>query len=292
MLGALSVAFLGGLGRIRKLLTYPTTESIEHAATKPLPHMGDDEVITIWGFEEYGDYPTHHFGNVDSPYVARVEAYLRLIDVPYKKAKSRGGSENPRHKVPFANIRGRMVDDSSRIIETLREVFSVDIDSGLTKEQATTGHLIRQTLQGSLYWVILHQMFDVPEGRRIFSAYKTAALPPVVSTFIMRMILRVQRANLVGCGVGRLPHSEIVKKGQDDTRAISSILGDHKYILGTAKPTSFDSDVYAFIVFLFYDETQVVQPWVQEMKKECPNLVDYVKRMRGLLYPELEKRQS
>uniref|UniRef100_A0A7S2MJU1 Thioredoxin-like fold domain-containing protein n=1 Tax=Helicotheca tamesis TaxID=374047 RepID=A0A7S2MJU1_9STRA len=287
LVGTLSVTAFIVL--IRKLLSFPSTKDIESSATKPLQQMGDDKAITIWGFEEAGDYPTYRLGNVDSPYVARVEAYLRLIGVPYKKMKSRGGSENPRHKVPFANIRGKMIDDSSRIIEHLQKTFSVKIDSELSKNQAATGHLIKQTLQGSLYWVTLHQMFDVQEGRDIFTAHKAAEFPPIVSTFIMRMILRGQRANLVGCGVGRLPHNEIVRKGQEDVRAISTVLGTNKFILGTPKPTSCDCDVYSFLVFLFYDDTQVVQPWVQEIKKECSNLVDYIERMKQLLYPELEK---
>ena len=244
LLGALSISAIVALNEIRKMLAYPSIEEIERIANKSFPHMGDNSTITIWGFEETGNYPTHHLGNVDSPYVARVEAYLRLIGVPYTKKKSRGGSENPRHKVPFANIHGTMVDDSTRIIEHLREKFSVDIDSNLTPEQAALGHLVKQTLQGSLYWVLLHQMFDAPEGRQIFASYKSATLPPIISTFIMRMILRGQHANLVGSGVGRLPHSDIVRRGQEDVRAICTILGNHKYILGTPKATSCDCDVY------------------------------------------------
>lgn len=57
---------------------WPNIETTEELATQPLPHRGDDSTITIYGFEAAGEYPSHQRGNVDSPYVARVEAFLRL----------------------------------------------------------------------------------------------------------------------------------------------------------------------------------------------------------------------
>ena len=100
------------------------------------------------------------------------------------------------------------------------------------------------------------------------------------------MVFRNMHACLHGSGIGRMPHADIIKKGQADLRCLSQLLGKKKYFFGNEKPTSYDSDVYCWLVLLFYDDSQKVNPWVGDIiQKECPNLVEHVERMRGLLYP-------
>jgi hypothetical protein len=92
-----------------------------------------------------------------------VEAFLRLSKQPYKTLPSKGAMENPRGKVPFANIQGQMVDDSSTIISTLAASLAITLDEELTIDQQTTKHLIQQLLFGSLYWVMLHpKKIEIP----------------------------------------------------------------------------------------------------------------------------------
>jgi hypothetical protein len=243
---------------------------------------------TVWGFAELEKHPAWTKGVSDeSPYVSRVEAYLRLTLQPYVKAETKGLMENPRCKVPFANIKGQMVDDSSLIIDALCNSFDVKIDAHLTKEQLATGHMIRQLLFGSLYWVILHQAFETDAGRHHFNDGLSQKLPPVIRNLVKALVFRNLHTCLYGSGIGRMPHSEIVKKGQADVRCLSQVLGNKKYFLGDDKPTSYDSDVYSWLVLLFSDEPQTANPWVPEIAKECSNLVEYTERMRALLYPEL-----
>ena len=52
-------------------------------------------IITIYGFEKEGDYPSYNRGCVDSPYVARVEAFCRLYNIPYIKESAKP-FENPK----------------------------------------------------------------------------------------------------------------------------------------------------------------------------------------------------
>ena len=117
----------------------------------------------------------------------------------------------------------------------------------------------------------------------------------ILLELILKFILDAQRANLKGSGIGRQSHSDIVQRGKDDLRALSTMLemsNSSDYILGTHNPTVYDCDLYAFLAFTFWDDTMVVHPWVHEMEVELPNLVDYVTRMRDLLYPELGQRNG
>ena len=285
--GALSVVAVGVLYKIWQLLHAPSVDAIERKSRKSMAQLGDDDQITVWGFDLLGEAQHWKEGISDSScYVSRVEAYLRLIKQPYVKKLSLGGSENPRSKVPFANVKGTMVDDSSRVIATIKNSLNSTVDDNLTDEQKSIGHLIRQLLFGSLYWVLLHQKFDTAGGREAFTKEMSAKIPPIVNKFVIAMIFRSMNANLHGCGIGRMPHAEIVKKGQEDVRALSTLLGKQKFFFGK-EPTSYDTDVYSWLVLLFYDSAQLQNQWVNDIKEECKNLVDHTVRMRKLLYPEL-----
>lgn len=290
--GALSVTGLVVVRWLRSIHVAPSVASIQKLATAPVPHRGDDKSITIWGFDPSDSHCDWKQGVSDqSPFVGRVEAYLRLIRKPYIKLETRGLRENPRCKVPVANVQGIMVDDSTRIIETIKNTFHVTIDDKLTPEQVAQGYLVQQLMLQSLYWVMLHQNFGTEEGRTRFpKVFTKMPMPDYVRFLVTRMIFRKVTIHLIGSGYGIIPHTELVKRGQSDVRTLSTILGKNKYILGTAEPTSYDADVYPFVAMLFFDTHQSSFPWVEEIKKECPNMVDYVTRMREKLFPELSTK--
>lgn len=188
--------------------------------------------------------------------------------------------------LPFANIQGQTVDDSSTIIATLAASLDVTLDEELTIDQQTTKHLIQQLLFGSLYWVMLHQKFDTAFGRQTFRDSMADLFPPIIRQLVSAMAIRANHSNLHGSGVGRMSHAAIIHQGRDDLRCLSQLLGNRTYFFGGNTPTTIDADVYSWLVLLFEDKAQTGgDPWVDEMKKEYPHLVQHTERMRALLYP-------
>lgn len=287
--GALSVTLVVFVHKIWQAFQFPSVDELEAHSKKPIQHGGDDNKVTVWGFDKEGEVTNWKDGiSDDSPFVSRVENFLRFYKIPFEKAETKGLMENPRSKVPFANVKGTMIDDSSRIIDSIRESHNLKVDAGLTEEQKVTGYLIQQLLFNSLYWVLLHGKFCTTPGRKHFVEYMTPRLPPVISSLIFPMIFRKQAANLAGSGWGLLPRAEIVQKGASDVRVLSKLLGKQDFLFGD-KPTSYDVDVYTWLVLTFYEKLNTEEPWVFAVKKECPNLIAYVARMKKILYPELEK---
>jgi hypothetical protein len=286
--GAATVISFLAMIKVYDLLKSPTVDSIEEKAKAPVPHAGDDASITVWDFALDKEYPGYPEGVCDgSAYVMRVECFLRLIQKNYVKAKSVGLTESPRGKVPVANVKGKMVDDSSRILDMIMKEFS--IDEKLSEKQHSLGHLIRNTLTGGLYWVGLHFAFGTDAGREAIYQEFAKDIPALILPFIMHFVIRGQTANLEGSGIAKLPHDEIVEKGCADLRALAQILGSHTYILGTNKPTSYDTDVYSFVGFIFYNPMTADMVWMKRIKKELPLLEQYTDRMRSLLFPDLKK---
>lgn len=263
---------------------------IQEKALSPIAPLGDDETITVWGFQEEGNYPKFNAGIVDgSPYVARVEVYLRLLGLDYTKKMSADLAENPRGKLPFANVYGRMVDDSSKIIDAIDESRNRDPLDNLNQQQLVQAHLIRRLLTGSFYWVRFSMNFGTEIGRQAVIEETAKTVPGPILPFVAALIINSQQANLDGQGTGRLPLREVIAQGEADLRVLNAILCDSKtkFILGTKEATVVDTDVYAFVSHLFYDTTPSEMDWVVEIKEELPKLVQYIDRMRDLIFPEL-----
>jgi glutathione S-transferase len=89
--------------------------------------------------------------------------------------------------------------------------------------------------------------------------------------------------------VARLPASQVAANGRTVVRSIGQLLGSNQYILGTPQPTTYDCDVYSVLVFLFNAEPLCDEPWVVAVKKEFPNLVEYVERLKDAWFPELKQ---
>jgi glutathione S-transferase len=281
---------------IYSILHVRSCAEIQKLALQPIPPLGDNASITIWGFQKEGEYPAFADGVCDgSPYVARVELYLRLLKQPYTKRTSTDLSENPRSKLPFANVYGKMVDDSAKIIDTINDAFDLGNPLEiLSKDQQMQAHFVRRLLTGSLYWVRYQMQFGTEIGRQAVKHELAENVPLVARPLVNAMVIKSQTANLFGQGTGRMPLYEVIEHGEADLRALAALLRKSKtrYILSTLKPTVVDTDVYAFVSHLFYDTTPSEMDWILAIQDELPLLVQYVEHMRELLFPELKLKSS
>jgi hypothetical protein len=289
-IGALLGVALLTLWRAYSFFTGASLRRIQSVANAPVKHFGDDQEITLVGFSRPGSSLVHH-GIADfSPFVNRVENYLRMLNIKYVKRTSLTLSENPRHKMPYANIYGEMIDDSSRIIETLQRKLDIDPHDGLTQKQIATGTMLRTLLSDAFYFVMLHALVDTQAGhltiREILQ--DNIAFPPLRSLFY-RYMITLEHANTWGQGYGRYPESIVVEKGFQQMQAVSVLLGENKFILGTTDPTVYDTDLYAFLSVCFFLPSNIQNKWIQAIKRKFGNLLAHAERMQALLYPEFVK---
>lgn len=288
--GAMVLAGVILIKKVYDLFQYPSVAKTQKIANQTIPKIGDDKSITVYGFELPGEFCAYADGIMDSsPFVNRVEAYLHLKKVAYTKAKTTGLSETPRKKVPFSNVYSIMVDDSSRILSVLQDKLKDDTETTLTEEQRSEGHMVRALLMRSLYFVLLHLHFGTEKGREVFRKALAKMLPAPLLPLIFAMVVRNIHRDLRGCGFGQLPHFEICEIGRKDLRALAVLLGNRKFILDTKEATVYDTDVFSFVGQFFLEPSVAEMEWVREIRKERPALVQYVGRMRDLLYPDLKK---
>jgi glutathione S-transferase len=83
------------------------------------------------------------------------------------------------------------------------------------------------------------------------------------------------RRKCIEHGVGAFTEDELDKRGREDLDALSTLLGEHPYILGD-QPTSVDATTYAFL-------WQIMNgPYTSQLKdaaQEHDNLSAYIQRM-------------
>ena len=96
LIGGFSVIGVLVIRSIVNLFSTPSLNAATKTSNKPIPQMGENDKVTIWGYEAAGEYSGYQKGMSDaSYYVGRVEAYCRAAKIPYTKLASQGGSENP-----------------------------------------------------------------------------------------------------------------------------------------------------------------------------------------------------
>lgn len=223
---------------------------------------------------------TGRFGTLGdtSPFILRVETWLRMADISYE---SKLGSvkdllaESPSGLVPFADLDGEVIADSSVIIERLKALHNDPLNDGrLNESEQALGTLIKSVCEHELLEILVY-------GRWLDGEMKTLAtffLKGVPEEILPKAIERTKQ-NIVNGILYRLSRyePEFVRTAlRAKLDVLSHFLGDKPFLFGS-EPSTFDAGLYgilaAFIDFPLPD------PQVQ-IAREYGSLVDYCDRIK------------
>ncbi|MDB4961184.1 MAG: glutathione S-transferase [Myxococcales bacterium] len=222
------------------------------------------------------------FGLPDSsPFVTKVETYLRLIGEPYETL-SADVRKAPRRQLPCAEIEGVLVPDSTAIIDLIESKRPTKLDGHLDEKQRAVAHAFKAMLEEHLYFGMLHLRWGTEGGWSVFEPNLREMLGKMgVPTFLRGMIAKKARKQVVGRGatqgIGRKPHAELVATCNQIIDSLAVQLGDGPYFLG-AKPSTYDATVYAFAAGM------LCPAFTNEVRAHAetkPNLVSYAQRMKA-----------
>jgi glutathione S-transferase len=192
------------------------------------------------------------FGLPDaSPFVTKVETYLRLTGQKYE-AVSSDVRKSPRSQLPYADIDGKIVTDSSNIIDTLEAARDAKLDARLDAKEQAIAWAFKAMLEEHFYFGMLFMRWATDEGWAVFEPSVRDILARMGVPSLMRgMITKKARQYTVGRtrtqGIGRKPRAEVVAGCKHDLDALAVELGEKTYFCGDT-PTTYDATVYAFVV--------------------------------------------
>ena len=218
------------------------------------------------------------WGLIDlSPFVTKVDCYLRLTQLPYELVPFSMASFTaaPKGKLPYITDGHERIADSSFIIDYLKRKYGDPLDAKLDPVQRAIGYAMKRMIEENLYWVIVAERWR--DTRAAVENYPVLAGQP--EEFV-KAVVDNMLGELRGHGMGRHTTDEIESVGRSDLNALSDFVGEKPYLLGS-EPTSYDATAYSFVA-------HTIQPdYDSRIKKfinTLPNLTGYWERLSSRLY--------
>lgn len=218
-----------------------------------------------------------------SPFGLKLETWLRMQGIPYRREILTKPPRSRTGKIPYVvRADGSLLEDSSIIIETLAREHGIDLTGGRGAEQLAREHVIRRTLEESLYFPLAwERWFDERYWPITRQAY-FGKLGPLLGRLIPALIRRKVERVMHGQGTGRHRPARILELAGQDIRALSALLGEAPYFAG-ASAGLVDASAYGFFAGLLAFPAPTPS---QQAVRECPNLLAYVERMREAYWRE------
>lgn len=118
-----------------------------------------------------------------SPPCMKLETWLRMAKLPYKSVTELHlhAEKAPKGKIPFIDYQGKLIGDSTLIIEMFKEKEGIDLDRGLTASERAISLAFRRMLKENTYWGILYIRYNVPENWRIYRELIASTVYPGVA---------------------------------------------------------------------------------------------------------------
>ena len=215
-----------------------------------------------------------------SPFCMKVETYLRMAGIAYTSRYGMYQLRAPKKKLPYIDDGGHVIADSHFIIDYLVSTYGDRLDAALTPAQRARGTAILRLLEDSLYWVLLHARWIDAQGWPLTRRSFFGTLPVPLAWFVPPLARRSLARQLYAQGTGRHEPQEIYGIGNADLAALSLLLGDAPYFLGT-EPSSVDAAAYAFLANIL--DVPLDTPLRQAARAHA-NLPAYCARIRARYY--------
>ena len=232
-------------------------------------------MITLYHFGPFQDLPD------PSPFCLKVDAYLRMTRIEFKCIATPANLRiAPKGKLPFIEDNGKIIADSTFIIEYLKKTYGDALDSHLDQRDRAISHAFIKLMDENLYWCLVHSRWVDEKVWPVVKQSLFGKLSFPLRQLIPVMARRGVKKALYLQGTGRHTHEEILEIARRDLDALSALLGDKHYFMGD-KATTLDAVAYGFLAEAIFP--QLESP-LNALTKSYANLVAFCERIRKKYY--------
>jgi glutathione S-transferase len=227
------------------------------------------------------------FGLPDaSPFVLKLETYLRMTGQKYEVVTA-DVRKAPRKQLPFVDVDGKVMPDSTAIVDHLEAARPEKLDAHLDAGQRAVALAFKSMLEEHLYFGMLYMRWSTDDGWAVFEPMLrgmlgTMGVPSLLRGVVSGSARKHTTGRVVTQGLGRQPRAEVVGTCVKLLDALAEQLGDRAYFCGD-RPTTYDATVYSFAA-------QILCPaFDNELRKHAAakkNLVAYEERLKGQYWKE------
>jgi glutathione S-transferase len=220
-----------------------------------------------------------------SPFCSKLEIYLRMAGWDYE-TKVGDSRKAPKGKLPFIEMNGQTLSDSSDIIDALEaradHPLRAPLDTGLPASDKAVGRAMQSMLEEHFYFVSAWNRWGKDEGWVQFQPVlkdfvKQVGVPGFAAGLVTGLIRRDVIKSIRNQGVGHHTEAQINAIGIKLLSAVADWLGDKPYMLGD-KPRTLDATAYAFLIGVL---DAPVQGPIKSYLQSKTNLVAYCARMKA-----------
>jgi glutathione S-transferase len=226
------------------------------------------------------------FGLPDaSPFVTKLETYLRMTGQQYETVVG-DVRKAPRKQLPLVEIDGKIVADSTSIVDRLEAARPDRLDARMSDGERAVAQAFKSMLEEHLYFGILYMRWATDDGWTVFEPVlremlATMGVPSLVRGVVAKSARKDTVARTHKQGIGRKSRPEVVAECARIVDALAAHLDDKPHFCGDAL-TTYDATVYAFCLGV------LCPAFDNELRKHTaakPNLVAYTARMKQRYWP-------
>ena len=221
-----------------------------------------------------------------SPYMYKIDLWLRMTGVPHEKIIEPFSAllaQSPRGLVPFVELDGETIDDSTIILERLAKQHDDPLnDHRLTVEQHSQGILVRSLCEHELFYLMSYgRLGDERSDYQTLIEFNLGGSLPEEK---LERAVEAYRASvlkrLYAWRIGRYEDEFIIKELRKCLGALSVILGDREWLFDD-KPSIYDLDLFSMLAQIIHYPLRNPQVAIA---REYSNLVVYCDRIRASYY--------
>ena len=195
---------------------------------------------------EFFKFPSA-FGMRDaSPFVLKLETYLRLAGLEYKTTELSDPRKAPKGKLPFIKDGDQTIADSSLCITYLKEKYGDPLGKGVSAKQHAIGHAVKTMLEERTYWVLVNNRWMNTDNQKLIRDTWFGMIPAPIRGLLFGKIVKDMKKGMRGHGIGLHSDAEIFAFGIEDLKTVKTILASKPYLLGD-NPSEYDASVYGLL---------------------------------------------
>lgn len=218
-----------------------------------------------------------------SPFCMKIEAFLRIADIPYQIMEVNDLRLAPKGKLPFIRDNGVAVSDSEFIMDYLQSKHEFEVDGHLDSRQKMVHHALSRMLDEHFYWALMYSRWIEPQNWQTLKQHLYGHIPPPISTVMALKAQDTMRRQLRSQGLGRHSSEEIYRKAAKDIDALALMLGGQEWF-GGHYISRLDLSVLAYLSNALLKE---MPSSIGERIKQNSNLLEFQQRAEQAIFSDL-----
>jgi len=226
-----------------------------------------------------------------SPFCFKVETWLRLTGVKYENVDHKLKLRSAKGQLPFVELNGEEIADSTLIISKLGQHFGCDPDAQLSKEEKNVSHALISMIENHLCWVYVYWRSKNPDSMiKGFKLSLQHALGSKIPNALLNMYFKFSYSRkgakkVKAHGLGVHSPEEIFEFGKQDLKVLEETIGDKDFFFGD-KISNLDVVAFSHLCQIFYVDKTVDYELRDWMTENCPSLVGLINRLKERCFPD------